>query len=134
LGFRCRGRCFDFGLFSSRFRFDRFFEFTGSRLLGWPSDCGWDFGGLGGSKSRGTFLRFGLPVGAAEAFGGGEIPPAGVSRIPHGLKVPSQFERNHGIARFREQIGQLCRGVFSGSCSADSRGDLLPVGHTVKAF
>jgi hypothetical protein len=24
--------------------------------------------------------------------------------------------------------------VFSGACSSDSRGDLLPVGHTVQAF
>jgi hypothetical protein len=93
-----------------------------------------DFRRLRGAEPGSAFLRLGLPVGAAEALGGGEIPPAGIGGIPNGFEIARQFKRNHGVARFREQIRQLCRGVFSGTCSADSRGDLLPVGHTVKAF
>src|SRR5690242_19907405 len=134
LGFGCRGRCFHFGLLSLGFRFDRFFWFTGRGLFDWLTDRSRNFGWLGGAKSRGAFLRLGLPIGAAEAFGSGEIPPAGIPGISRGFKVARQFERNHGIASFGEKIRQLCRGVFSGTCSADSRGDLLPVSHTVKAF
>lgn len=134
LGFGCCGRCFHFGLISLRFRFDRFFWFTGRRLFGWLTGRSRNFCRLGGAKSRGAFLRFGLPIGAAEAFGGGQVPPAGIPGISGGFEIARQFERNHGVARFRKQIRQLGRGVFSGTCSADSRGDLLPVSHTVKAF
>lgn len=134
LGLGRRGHCFDFGLLTLWLRFDRFFRFTRHRLFSRLAGCRRNFSRLGGSKPRGTFLRFGLPIGAAEAFGGGEIPPACVPRISHGFEIASQFERYHGVARFRKQMGQLRRGVFSGTCSADSRGDLLPVSHTVKAF
>jgi hypothetical protein len=125
-----------FSLLALRFgfsRFVRFVRFASSRFFGRLGDCR-DFRRLGGSQPRGAFLRLGLPIGAAEAFGGGEIPPAGINGISDGFQITRQLERDHCVASFGEKIRQLCRGVFSGAGSADSRGDLLPVSHTVKAF
>jgi hypothetical protein len=59
-----------------------------------------DLRGLRGSKPRGAFLRFGLPIGAAETLGGGEIPPAGIGGIPDGFQIARQFERDHRITSF----------------------------------
>src|ERR1700732_2484343 len=44
-----------------------------------------------GAEARGTLLGLGLPVGAAESFGGGEIPPAGFGGIPNGFEIARQL-------------------------------------------
>jgi hypothetical protein len=93
-----------------------------------------NFRRLGGAESRGAFLRFGFPIGTAETFRGGEIPFAGIHGISGGLKITSQLESHHGIACFGEQGSELSRGILAGARSTNSCGDLLPVGHTVKAF
>jgi hypothetical protein len=123
-----------FSLLALWFRFSRFSSVAGGRFLRRLGYCRGYFRGLGSAQPRGAFLRLRFPIGAAESLSCSEIPPARIGGISYRFKIPRQFERNHRVARFREQIRQLCRGVFSGTCSADSRGDLLPVGHTVKAF
>ena len=117
-----------------RFSFSRYVRFAFRLLFRGLGNRSRNFRRLGGAESRGAFLGLSLPIAAAKALSGGEIPPAGIGVIPNGFQIARQFERNHGVASFGEKIRQLCRGVFSGACSADSRGNLLPVGHTVKAF
>ena len=132
LGFSASRPCF--WLLFLRISLWRLILFASRRRFLGLRNGGRDFRRFRGAQPSGAFLCLGLPVGAAESFGGGEIPPAGFSGIPDGFEIARKLERDHGVAGFREKIRQLGRGVFSGACSADSRGDLLPVGHTVKAF
>jgi hypothetical protein len=82
-----------------------------------------------GTEPRGTLLRLGLPIGAAEPFRSGEIPSARIGGIADGFKVASEFKGNHRVACFGEKIGELTPGVFAGTRPADARGNLLPVCH-----
>jgi len=93
-----------------------------------------NFGRLGGAKPGGAFLSFCFPIGAAETFRSGEIPFPGVHGISGSFKIASELEGNHGVARFGEQRNELSRRILAGTRSSNSCGDLLPVGHTVKAF
>ena len=89
---------------------------------------------FGRPKPGGAFLRLRFPIRTPEALGCGQVPPPSIIRFAGGFQIAGQFKSHHGVARLREQIRQLSCGVFSGACSADSCGDLLPVGHTVQAF
>jgi len=122
---------FRFSFGSSNFGFGRSFLCLGRRLT--RGNLG-NFRRLGGAESRGAFLCFGFPIGTAETFRRGEIPFAGIHGISGGLKIASQLESHHGIACFGEQGSELSRGILAGARSTNSCGDLLPVGHTVKAF
>lgn len=81
--------------------------------------------------ARGGFLRFGLPVSAAEAFAGGGIPLRGFGILAGSFQMTRQLKRDHGVTSFLEQIRELRRWVFAAACTPDACGDLFPVGHTV---
>jgi len=87
-----------------------------------------------GAKTRGTFLRLGLPIGTTEALGRGHVPLAGILGVAIGFEIARQLKGHHGVPRFQKQGRELPRGVLAGPCSSDSCGDLFPIGHTVMAF
>src|ERR1700739_222571 len=71
-------RCgLSFNFLGQGFGFSRFLRLTRARsffrLAGWSRDLR----RFRRAEARGAFLRLGLPVGASEAFGGGEVPCAG---------------------------------------------------------
>jgi|GEM_PF-6612410 len=54
----------------------------------------------GGTKTRGVFLRLGLPIGATEALCRGHIPFAGILGLAIGFEIARQFKGDHGVTRF----------------------------------
>ncbi len=100
------------------------------------SGSGWrgDFRSHGCTKTRGAFLRLGLPIGATEALRRGHVPFAGIFGFAIRLEIARQLKGDHGVARFQKEGRELSGGILAGPCSSDSCGDLLPIGHTVMAF
>jgi len=91
--------------------FDSFVSPAAGSSAGLVTPAGISAGSV--APARGAFLRLGLPIGAAEAFGGGEIPPAGISGISDGFQIARQFERDHRVASFGEKDSSIVpRGSF----------------------
>ena len=86
------------------------------------------------AESDRGLLRFGFPIGPAKAFGSGQVPFGGFGILTTSFEIARQFKRNHGIACFFVQIGELPDGVFASAGPTNPGGDLFPVSHVLAAL
>jgi hypothetical protein len=92
-------------------------------------------GGIDSSHFRAEpysgFLRFGFPIRPAKTLRGSQIPFGGIGILSGGFEIPGQLKRNHGIASFFVQIGELPDGVLASAGPTNPGSDLFPVSHVL---
>lgn len=81
------------------------------------------------SQANQRFLRFFLPLRAAEALSGGGVPLRGLLGAPDLFFDGAELPRNHGVARALIKLGKLRERVGAGFGLADTSLNLAPVCH-----
>lgn len=84
-----------------------------------------------GTEPDGGFLGFRFPIGPAKSLGSSNVPLCGFRVLARRFEVASELERDHGIARFFKQIGQLPGRVLASASPANAGRDLFPISHVL---